>query len=149
MFAGNPEQYKVALNWVRQATKKNLQEAARRWLSDGVYVLEVYPFPELKTVTTSVDRSKLPDTATPGDVPLFQLHLIESGLKVPIRNRIMTGGLEQQVVNHRRVRVRDVADRRRQRADDMEIRLGKQLGFPLGEPFARRSALALRTITGR
>ena len=32
-----------------------------------------------------------PETATPDDVRLFQLHLIQSGLKIPNRNRIMTG----------------------------------------------------------
>jgi site-specific recombinase XerD len=32
-----------------------------------------------------------PDTATPDDVRLFQLHLIESGLSICNRNRIMTG----------------------------------------------------------
>jgi len=34
-----------------------------------------------------------PDTATPDDLRLFQLHLIESGLSICNRNRIMTGGL--------------------------------------------------------
>src|ERR1700693_4779039 len=32
-----------------------------------------------------------PDTATPDDLRGFQLHLIESGLSIPNRNRIMTG----------------------------------------------------------
>ena len=32
-----------------------------------------------------------PDTATPDDVRLFQLHLIESGTNICNRNRIMTG----------------------------------------------------------
>jgi hypothetical protein len=33
----------------------------------------------------------LPDTATPDEVRLFQLHLIESGTSICNRNRIMTG----------------------------------------------------------
>jgi integrase len=32
-----------------------------------------------------------PDTATPDDVRRFQLHLVEAGLSIPNRNRIMTG----------------------------------------------------------
>ena len=32
-----------------------------------------------------------PDTATPDDVRRFQLHLVEAGLSVSNRNRIMTG----------------------------------------------------------
>ncbi len=34
---------------------------------------------------------RLPDTATPDEVRLFQLHLIESGTSICNRNRIMTG----------------------------------------------------------
>jgi site-specific recombinase XerD len=32
-----------------------------------------------------------PDTATADDVRRFQLHLVEAGLSIPNRNRIMTG----------------------------------------------------------
>jgi site-specific recombinase XerD len=42
-----------------------------------------------KRFATFLKRS--PDTATPDDVRLFQLHLIESGLSICNRNRIMTG----------------------------------------------------------
>ena len=88
-FAGNPDQYKVALNWVRQASKADLQKVARDWLSDGVYVLEVHPYPELKPVTSSLDRSKLPDTASPADVklPKFQRATLSNGLKVILAER--------------------------------------------------------------
>jgi zinc protease len=89
VFAGNPEQYKVALNWVRQATKVDLQQVARTWLSDGVYVLEVDPFPELKPGTSAADRTKLPGTGTPDDVklPKFQRATLSNGLKVILAER--------------------------------------------------------------
>ena len=89
VFAGNPEQYKLALGWVRQATKADLQQVARAWLSDGVYVLEVHPFPELKPDTAAVDRTKLPVTATPGDakLPKFQRVTLSNGLKVILAER--------------------------------------------------------------
>jgi len=89
MFAGNPEQYKLALNWVRQATKADLQQVAREWLSDGVYILEVQPFPELKSVTSAVDRSKLPVTSNPADakLPKLQRATLSNGLKVVLAER--------------------------------------------------------------
>ncbi len=89
VFAGNADQYKVALNWVRQATKGDLQKVAREWLSDGVYVLEVDPYPDLKPATSAVDRSKLPDTASPADVklPKFQRTTLSNGLKVILAER--------------------------------------------------------------
>ncbi len=88
-FAGNPEQYKLALNWVRQATKADLQQVARAWLSDGVYILEVHPFPDLKPVTSAVDRTKLPGTASPDDakLPKFQRATLSNGLKVILAER--------------------------------------------------------------
>ena len=55
--------------------------------------------------------------------------------------------LEQQVVDHRLVRVSDVGDRRGQCVDDVEIRHGKKLGFPLRQPLARSRALALRAVS--
>ena len=55
-------------------------------------------------------------------------------------------GLEQQVVDHRLVLVGDVADRRRQREDDVEVGHGQQLGLPLLHPLARRRPLALRAM---
>jgi hypothetical protein len=42
-----------------------------------------------KRFAAYLERS--PDTATPDDVRRFQLHLIESGLSICNRNRIMTG----------------------------------------------------------
>jgi zinc protease len=89
VFAGNPEHYKVALNWVRQASKADLQQVAREWLSDGVYVLEVQPFPDLKSDTAGADRAKLPATANPDDVklPRFQRATLSNGLKVMLAER--------------------------------------------------------------
>jgi zinc protease len=92
VFAGNPEQYKLALQWVRQANKADLQQVARTWLSDGVYILEVHPFPELKPTTTTVDRAKLPATASPDDVklPKMQRTTLSNGLKVILAERHQT-----------------------------------------------------------
>src|SRR6516165_5905666 len=55
-------------------------------------------------------------------------------------------GREQKIVDHRLVVVGDVADRRRQREDDMEIGHREQLGLARGHPFARGRALALGTV---
>ncbi len=52
-------------------------------------------------------------------------------------------GLEQQVVDCRLVLVSDVADRRRQREDDVEVGHGQELALPLLHPGARRGPLAL------
>ena len=45
VFAGSPDFYKATLKTVRETTPEELQKAAQEWLSDGVYILEVHPFP--------------------------------------------------------------------------------------------------------
>src|SRR5467141_3824984 len=55
-------------------------------------------------------------------------------------------GLEQQIVDHRLVLVGDVANRRRQREDDVEVGNREQLGLARRHPLARRRALALRAV---
>jgi len=53
----------VQLKGVQGATPapEDLKSAARRWLSDGVYILEVHPFPTYKTASNA-DQSKMPET---------------------------------------------------------------------------------------
>ena len=60
-YRGDPNFYKVILNCVRQATAKDLQTAAKRWLTDDVYILEVHPYPQFETVSSTVDRSTAAD----------------------------------------------------------------------------------------
>jgi len=70
VFTGNPDQYRVSLERVRKANALDLRDAARRWLSDGLYQLEVLPYREYKTSTAAVNRSKLPDVGVPPDLKL-------------------------------------------------------------------------------
>jgi zinc protease len=88
VFGGSPDAYKAALKRVEAATPGDLQAAARRWLSDGVYILDVYPYPEYAT-GVSVDRSKLPATGTPPELrlPKLQHASLGNGLKVVLAER--------------------------------------------------------------
>jgi len=88
-FLGNPDYYKLQLKRVEEATPEELKSAARRWLSDGAYVLEVRPFPDYKAGTESADRSKLPATGTPPEVrfPKLERTTLSNGLKVILAER--------------------------------------------------------------
>src|SRR5258707_12755821 len=55
-------------------------------------------------------------------------------------------GLEQQIVDHGLVLVGDVANRRRQREDDVEVGNREQLGLARRHPLACCRALALRAV---
>ena len=49
VFVGSPDAYKVSLKRVQDATAEDLKAVANRWLSDGVYVLEVRSLPGLQS----------------------------------------------------------------------------------------------------
>ena len=57
------------------------------------------------------------------------------------------GRAEQDRIDHGLVLEGDLADRRRQREDDMEVRHRQQLGLPLREPLGPRQPLAFGTVT--
>lgn len=88
VYAGDPNFFKTRLQWVRDAKAADLQRVAREWLSDGVFILEVHPFPEFETLS-GVDRSKVP---APGDAPTLKLPAIQrgelsNGLKIMLAER--------------------------------------------------------------
>ena len=89
VFHSDPAHYKVSLQRVQQATAEDLKAAATRWLSDGVYILELYPFPAFKAAATGADRSKGPVPGTPPDLrlPKLQRAALSNGLKVILAER--------------------------------------------------------------
>ena len=89
VFRGSPDAYKISLKRVHDATAEDLKSAANRWLSDGVYILEVHPFPEYKVAAAGADRSKKPDTGTPPELklPKLQRATLSNGLKVVLAER--------------------------------------------------------------
>ncbi len=88
VFRGSPDAYKISLKRVQEATAEDLRAAAQKWLSDGVYILEVDPFPEYKNAA-AVDRSKAPETGTPPELklPKLQRATLSNGLKVILAER--------------------------------------------------------------
>ena len=89
VFGGSPDAYKTTLKRVEAATTEDLRAAARRWLSDGVFVLEVHPFAKYETAKTDVDRSKLPEPGTPPELRLPKLERasLPNGLKIVLAER--------------------------------------------------------------
>ncbi len=89
IYAGSPDYYKTTLQRVRAATAQNLLNAAKQWLSDGVYILEVHPFADYKTVASNVDRTKLPEAGPPPTVkfPEVKRATLSNGMQIVLAER--------------------------------------------------------------
>ncbi len=89
IFAGRPDFYKVRLDRLERASAAQILSSARRWLSDGVYNLEVHPYPGFQNAKAGADRSKLPE---PGPSPAAKFPELEratlsNGLKIVLARR--------------------------------------------------------------
>lgn len=89
VFGGSPDFYKTQLRNVREATAEDLRSAARRWLSDGDYILEVHPFPDYKMAASEADRSAPPKLGDPPELklPKLQRAALPNGLKIILAER--------------------------------------------------------------
>ncbi|MBI1941855.1 MAG: insulinase family protein [Acidobacteria bacterium] len=90
VFGGDPDFHKITQRRIQSATAKDLQGAGQRWLSEGVYILEVHPFPEYSTTPSDVDRAAgVPAAGTPPAprFPTFQRATLSNGLKIILTER--------------------------------------------------------------
>jgi zinc protease len=89
VWGGGPDVYRKRLERVKAAGAAEVGGAAKRWLSDGMYVLEVHPFPELAAGAGGVDRGSrpAPGPAPEGRLPAFRRATLPSGLKLVVAER--------------------------------------------------------------
>jgi zinc protease len=86
VYGGRPDFYEERLARIRSATPARVQAAARSWLSDGVFVLEVTPWKDGKVSGVDVDRSKVPDAGTPPapKFPEVDKAVLGNGLRIMV-----------------------------------------------------------------
>jgi len=89
VYGGDADLYKRTLQNVTSASASDLKETAKKWLSDGAFILEIHPYPELKTLATNIDRKKMPETGTPPEAkfPDLQKTTLSNGLEVVLAQR--------------------------------------------------------------
>ena len=89
VYAGDPSFYLERAERMAAATPADLREAAGRWLPDGVYVLEVHPYPEYGTSAEDADRTSLPDAGAVPEAtfPGIQRATLSNGLEVLLAER--------------------------------------------------------------
>lgn len=85
VYYGSPDGYQRGLQTIRGANEQNVMAAAREWLSDGVYVLEVQPYPTLAASDTEVSRADgppMPEEFPEVDFSEYEHGRLENGLDV-------------------------------------------------------------------
>lgn len=89
VFNGSPEGYKNRIATIMNATPADVLQTAREWLSDGVFVLTISPYPQLSKSDVSADRTTLPVAGDPpaSKFPVLQRTTLANGLNVILAER--------------------------------------------------------------
>jgi zinc protease len=89
VWGGRPDFFRDRFARLKAAGTAEVWEAAKRWLSDGVYALEVHPFPELAAGAGGADRKSrpAPGAAPEGRLPAFHRATLPNGLKLIVAER--------------------------------------------------------------
>ncbi|HEU5040872.1 MAG TPA: pitrilysin family protein [Gemmatimonadales bacterium] len=89
IFADDPDFYQARQRRIAAATPAQVRAAGSRWLSDGVYTLEVVPFPDYRTAAAGADRAALPKLGPPVEAgfPAIERDTLSNGLKILLARR--------------------------------------------------------------
>ena len=89
VYAGDPAFYRVQNERIEAATAEDIRGTATEWLADGLFVLEVHPFPDLAAASSGADRSSMPAVAPPPAprFPEVQRTTLSNGLEVVLAER--------------------------------------------------------------
>ena len=89
VYYGRPDGHKRHYADMLDATVDDVQSISAKWMSDGVYAIEVHPFPELMASESGADRSQQPDVADPpvAEFPDLQRMTLSNGMDVVFAER--------------------------------------------------------------
>lgn len=88
-YLGTPDAYKASIKRIEAATVEEIRSAGKRWLADGVFILEVHPYPKYEVSKTGADRSKPPAISAAPELrlPKLQRATLANGMKVVLAER--------------------------------------------------------------
>ncbi len=86
---GDPDKWRNNLDLALAATPVDVRDAARRWLSDGQYVLTVFPRADYAASAAAADRSQMPKPAPTAaeNLPPLEHATLANGLKLIVASR--------------------------------------------------------------
>ncbi len=89
-YLGDPYAFRQRLENLEAATGPDVRDTVRSWLGDGVYALEIVPFPDAKQASSSAqNRSRLPELGPAGELKLPRIHedRLSNGLRILVAER--------------------------------------------------------------
>ena len=101
VYTGNSDFYLTRLQITRDAKIADVKAVSKKWLTDGVYILHINPFPEYITTGKDVDRANgLPELGPAATVkfPDIQKSELSNGMKVILAERKTVPLVEFRVV---------------------------------------------------
>ena len=90
VYGGRPDAYKEELEILKTATPAQVKDAAVRWLSDGVYVLQIDPYPTgLKAASAGANRKTMAagGAAPAVNFPKVEKSTLSNGMKILLAER--------------------------------------------------------------
>ena len=90
VFGGRPDAYKDSLAIMNSALPDDLRDAARRWLSQPAFTLEIHPFAaNLAATALDADRSGPPSPASfpQAEFPDLQIGELSNGIRLIVATR--------------------------------------------------------------
>lgn len=89
VYYGRPDGYKRHYEDMLDASADDVQSISAKWMSDGVYAIEVHPFPELMAADSGADRSQQPAVDDPpvAEFPDLQRMTLSNGMDVVFAER--------------------------------------------------------------
>jgi zinc protease len=90
LYSGAPDFWKTRLEWLNSASRKDVLDAARRWMSTGSHQVDVLPRPEYAHAEAGVDRSTgLPAVNDTPELifPAIEEFTLRNGVKVHLARR--------------------------------------------------------------
>ncbi|MEZ4417526.1 MAG: pitrilysin family protein [Gemmatimonadota bacterium] len=91
VFGGTPDAYRRRMELQGAATPSQVGSAARTWLEDGAFVLEVLPYTHgrFQAVASGIDRTRLPEAGAPplARFPGLSHRTLSNGLEVVVAER--------------------------------------------------------------
>lgn len=89
LYAGDPAFYAQDIKWTQEATQKDIQKVAQKWLTTGYHQVTVYPFGKHKVTKGLADRSKMPAVKNDLvlDLPDMREAVLSNGMKVVLAQR--------------------------------------------------------------